>query len=161
MRRFCSVSAVLLFYLCPTFLILHAQQASGKQELFVLDHATSFIALADGVAVADGSAREEITAMRDDVIRVRIAPNGTMPENASWASAAERPIALPPLFEGAAMSDAEHFRREASRARRLAKEFVDQLTRERLTRLAEDYLAQAIELESGDRTAPPAIDPTE
>jgi hypothetical protein len=59
------------------------------------------------------------------------------------------------------MSDANHFRREAARARRLAKEFVDPLTKERLTRLAEDYLAQAIELESGGQTAPPDVDPTE
>ena len=85
MRRSCSVSAVLFFYLFPLSLLLHAQQTSGKQELFVLDHATSFTALTDGVAVADGSAREEITAVRDDVIRVRITHSGAMPENASWA----------------------------------------------------------------------------
>ena len=41
--------------------------------------------LPDGVAIQDGFAREEITAVRDNVIRVRIARNGVMPENASWA----------------------------------------------------------------------------
>jgi hypothetical protein len=59
------------------------------------------------------------------------------------------------------MSNPEHFRREAARASRLAREFVDGLTRERLTNLAADYLAKAIELERGGRTAPPNGDPAE
>ena len=84
MRKFCSVSVALLFYLSASSLI-HAQQASGTQELLVLDHATGFTALPDGVAVAEGRAREEITAVRDNVIRVRIAPGGTMSEDVSWA----------------------------------------------------------------------------
>jgi len=58
------------------------------------------------------------------------------------------------------MSDAERFRREAARATRLAKGPVDPLTQERLRGLAADYLAQAIELESGGQTASPDIDPT-
>jgi alpha-glucosidase len=85
MRKFCSLSVALSLCLASSVLILHAQQAPGKQELLVLDRATGFTALADGIAVADGSVREEITAVRDNVIRVRIAPSGTMPENASWA----------------------------------------------------------------------------
>jgi hypothetical protein len=44
------------------------------------------------------------------------------------------------------MSEAEHLRREAARATRLAKELFDALTRERLQGLAADYLKQAIEL---------------
>jgi hypothetical protein len=59
------------------------------------------------------------------------------------------------------MSDAKHFREQAVRAKRLAKEPFDPLTRERLQDLAANYLQQAIELESGGRTAPPDIDPTE
>ena len=58
------------------------------------------------------------------------------------------------------MADAQHFRREAARATRLAKEPVDPLTQERLRGLAAEYLAQAIELESGGQTASPDIDPT-
>jgi alpha-glucosidase len=85
MRKFCSLSAALSLCLAASALILHAQQSPEKHELLVLDRTTGFTALADGVAVADGSAREEITAVRDNVLRVRIAPSGTMPENASWA----------------------------------------------------------------------------
>ena len=85
MRKFCSLSATLSLCLAPSTLVLHAQQAPGKQDLLVLDRATGFTALANGVAIADGSAREEITALRDNVIRVRIVPTGILPENASWA----------------------------------------------------------------------------
>jgi hypothetical protein len=59
------------------------------------------------------------------------------------------------------MSSPEHFRREAARAARLAKEPFDALTQERLRELAADYIKQAIELESGGRTVPPDSDPTE
>jgi hypothetical protein len=57
--------------------------------------------------------------------------------------------------------NATDFRREAARASRLAKEPIDALTQARLSGLAADYLAQAIELESGGRTVPPDINPTE
>jgi hypothetical protein len=59
------------------------------------------------------------------------------------------------------MSNAEHFRLEAARASRLAKELFDEVTQARLRELAADYLAQAIELESGGQIVPPDIDPTE
>ncbi|HEX4209210.1 MAG TPA: TIM-barrel domain-containing protein, partial [Candidatus Binataceae bacterium] len=48
-------------------------------------HATGCSALADGVAIEGGLAREEITAVRDDILRIRIASRGSMPEDASWA----------------------------------------------------------------------------
>ncbi len=85
MRKFCSSSVALFLYLATSVLILHAQQVPRKQDLLVLDHATAFTALANGVAIVDGSVREEITAVRDNVIRVRIAPGSTLPEDASWA----------------------------------------------------------------------------
>ncbi|GAC1680636.1 MAG: glycoside hydrolase family 31 protein [Terriglobales bacterium] len=39
----------------------------------------------DGIEVRSGGAIIKITALRDDVLRVRIAPTGEMPEDASWA----------------------------------------------------------------------------
>src|SRR5580658_10389238 len=83
MRRFAflSVTFVLLFMTSRSF----PAQASGADKVFVLDHATAFSPLANGVAVECGAAREEIIALRDNVIRVRIGRSGTMPEDASWA----------------------------------------------------------------------------
>ena len=43
-------------------------------------------ALPTGVRVTSGSAIIEITALRDDVVRIRIGPNGQLPEDASWAA---------------------------------------------------------------------------
>lgn len=85
MRKFFSLSAALLLCLASSCPIIHCQQTSDKDGVLVLDRATGFSVLPDGIAIEDSSAREEITAVHDNVIRVRIAPSGTMPENASWA----------------------------------------------------------------------------
>src|ERR1700739_4746344 len=58
---------------------------AAQEKVVVLDHETGFSALSNGIAIQSGDAREEITALRDNVIRVRIASNGTMPEDSSWA----------------------------------------------------------------------------
>ncbi len=71
-----------LFSLC---LLAPAQQLPYSSTVLILDHPTSFSALPNGIAISDGAAREEITAVRDDILRVRITSSGIMPEDASWA----------------------------------------------------------------------------
>lgn len=44
--------------------------------------------LSSGIRVTSGKTIIEITALRDDVLRIRIAANGQMPEDASWAALA-------------------------------------------------------------------------
>src|SRR5271165_2649975 len=56
-----------------------------SQPRVVLDSVTSSEPLRDGVAIQSGSATMRITALRDDIIRVRIAPGSALPEDASWA----------------------------------------------------------------------------
>ncbi|MDP9160183.1 MAG: DUF4968 domain-containing protein, partial [Acidobacteriota bacterium] len=51
----------------------------------VLNEFTGSTALRDGIEVRSGRATIKITALRDDVLRIRIAPIGEMPEDASWA----------------------------------------------------------------------------
>ena len=41
--------------------------------------------LPDGVEFRTGDLIERITALRDDVVRVRVSPRGALPEDASWA----------------------------------------------------------------------------
>src|SRR6202049_951481 len=41
--------------------------------------------LKDGVELSAGRAKVRITAFRDGVIRVRVAPQGTFPKDSSWA----------------------------------------------------------------------------
>ena len=59
-----------------------AQQNSGFVRL---DRVTASRALFNGLEVRSGSALMQITALRDDVLRVRVGPAGQLPEDASWA----------------------------------------------------------------------------
>ena len=61
---------------------LHAQAAASPA--LILDAATNSKPLPDGIEVQAGAAIMRITALRDDIIRVRIAPDA-LPEDASWA----------------------------------------------------------------------------
>lgn len=82
MRKFLVLIAVLNLGLAG---LCAAQQLPYTGKELVLNHGTGFSALPNGIVLEDGAAREEITAMRDNILRVRIAPNGAMPEDASWA----------------------------------------------------------------------------
>ena len=85
MRTTFRFRALLVMCLAPGWTVLHAWQTPQKTEVLILDHGTNFAARPDGVEIEDGSTREEITALRDDVIRIRIGRNSKMPEDASWA----------------------------------------------------------------------------
>ncbi len=50
-----------------------------------LEAVTGSHPLPNGIDLQAGSATLRITALRDDIVRVRISPNGTLPEDASWA----------------------------------------------------------------------------
>jgi alpha-glucosidase len=54
-----------------------------------LNRVTGSRALDDGIEIRDGHAVMQVTALRDDVLRVRVGPGGTLPEDASWAVLAE------------------------------------------------------------------------
>jgi alpha-glucosidase len=57
----------------------------ASQPRVVLESITSSQPLPDGIAIQAGGATLRITALRDDIVRVRIAPGSTLPEDASWA----------------------------------------------------------------------------
>ena len=61
-----------------------AQTAPSTQAATTLDAVTGSQPLRDGVEIQAGSTILRITALRDDIIRVRIAP-GPLPEDDSWA----------------------------------------------------------------------------
>lgn len=47
--------------------------------------ATTATALPNGIELQSAALHETVTALRDDVLRIRIAPDGAFPEDASWA----------------------------------------------------------------------------
>ena len=50
-----------------------------------LDRVTSSRPLPNGIEIRSGSAIMQVTALRDDLLRVRVGATGTLPEDASWA----------------------------------------------------------------------------
>ncbi len=62
-----------------------AQNATGLPTAVTLDVVSASEPLRDGIQIQSGPAVLRITALRDDIIRVRVSPNSTLPEDASWA----------------------------------------------------------------------------
>src|SRR5215472_14584426 len=60
-------------------------QSSSSQAPVMVDAVTASEVLQDGLQIQAGPAALRITALRDDIIRVRISPSATLPEDASWA----------------------------------------------------------------------------
>jgi alpha-glucosidase len=58
---------------------------SNPAQPIVLNRLTGSSALPNGIDLRSGEAREQITALRDDVIRMRVSRNDELPEDASWA----------------------------------------------------------------------------
>src|SRR5258708_166306 len=59
-------------------------QPGSAQSSSTLGAVSSFHALRDGIELQAGAATLRITALRDDIIRVRISPDA-LPEDVSWA----------------------------------------------------------------------------
>ncbi len=62
-----------------------AGAATSQQASDTVTAVTSFQRQRDGIAIKAGAVSLRITALRDDILRVRIAPGGTFPEDSSWA----------------------------------------------------------------------------
>ena len=77
-----------LFFSVQYSAVLHGQAVTSSGP-FVFEHATIFSALPNGLEIGDGTASEEITALRDDVLRIRITRQRPLPEDASWAVLAQ------------------------------------------------------------------------
>ena len=60
-------------------------QTQAKTAFVRLDRITGSHPITAGVEIRSGAALLQITALRDDVLRVRVGPAGQLPEDASWA----------------------------------------------------------------------------
>ena len=60
-------------------------QAPPRPSSVRLDRVTAFRATDNGIDIYSGTALLRITALRDDVLRVRVGATGELPEDASWA----------------------------------------------------------------------------
>lgn len=78
------VALCVVFLLCALELTI-AQVPPALEPPLILDAVTSSEAQRDGLEIHSGPATLRIIALRDDIIRVRISPTATLPEDASWA----------------------------------------------------------------------------
>ncbi len=62
-----------------------ARAASSSQGDIAVEAVTGFEYQRNGIEIKTASASLLITALRDDLLRVRIAPGGAFPEDSSWA----------------------------------------------------------------------------
>src|SRR5215467_13858931 len=79
-RRF-----ILVWIGIATLAAAAAQTPAAPQAPVVIDAVAASEVLQDGLQIQAGSATLRITALRDDIIRMRISPTATLPEDASWA----------------------------------------------------------------------------
>ena len=78
--------------------------APVSPQRVVVEAVASAQPLRDGIAIQAGPSILRITALRDDILRVRIAPGSTLPEDASWAvlsASREKSIEVEPTQDAA------------------------------------------------------------
>jgi alpha-glucosidase len=80
---------ILLALLIAAVVPAVAQTNAGPLPMVSMDAVTASETLHDGIAIHAGPATLHITALRDDILRIRISPSDTLPEDASWAVLAD------------------------------------------------------------------------
>ena len=85
--RLLSQRFVVIFFLVAIALfdVGSAQSPTQPSTTVSLDAVSASEPLRDGLQIQVGLAVLRITALRSDIIRVRISPNSVLPEDASWA----------------------------------------------------------------------------
>jgi alpha-glucosidase len=81
----CQRLFVFLFSAAIVVSSASARRVSAAQSGISLEAVTGFQARPDGIDIQAGPASLRITALREDILRVRIAPGNTFPEDTSWA----------------------------------------------------------------------------
>jgi alpha-glucosidase len=74
-----------ILFLAATSQAKSTAETPQKPGFVRLDRVTASRATANGIEIHSGPAVMQITALRDDVLRVRVGPAGQLPEDASWA----------------------------------------------------------------------------
>jgi len=80
-----STTTLCLFCFLQSVSMLQGQTTPPGEARVSLDRVTSSIDLPNGLEIRDGNARIQITALRDDALRIRVSRTQTLPEDASWA----------------------------------------------------------------------------
>jgi alpha-glucosidase len=80
-----ALATAALLLQCIAAVPADAAPKDAAHRVLALDRVSGSKVLDNGIELHSGSAIMQITALRDDVVRVRVGPEGTLPEDASWA----------------------------------------------------------------------------
>ena len=89
MRSLSHQLSIVCFGLLALVAASAAQKSSESQPDLALESVTSFQPLRDGIQMQCGPAELRITALRKDLLRVRVSSGSSLPEDASWAVLAD------------------------------------------------------------------------
>ena len=84
-RRRTTFAVFALLFLTAAIQSNSIAQTQPKTAFVRLDRITGSHPITGGIEIRFGAALPQITALRDDVLRVRVGPAGQLPEDASWA----------------------------------------------------------------------------
>lgn len=95
MKDYRQLATITLFALAPFQASAFCEQAieppkpvssvSVAKQFTILQTVSSSTPLRNGIEIRSGDAIMQITALREDVLRIRVGPQGHLPEDASWA----------------------------------------------------------------------------
>ncbi len=85
----CRRSLIVFFGLLLALAASAIAQTTSAETVVTLDTVTNSQPLHDGIQLQSGPAIVRITALRDDIIRIRMAAGSELPEDASWAVLSE------------------------------------------------------------------------
>jgi alpha-glucosidase len=78
-------SAIFAILIIIATTLTMSAKAGEKSGFARLDYVTASKALPNGIEVRSGEATMVVTALREDVLRVRVSATGELGEDASWA----------------------------------------------------------------------------
>ena len=81
----CFLTLSILFPAFAECSVAQTSTGNAAESILEFSRITGDVALGNGLDLRDGSLTLRITALRDDVIRVRASRTNTLPEDASWA----------------------------------------------------------------------------
>ncbi len=85
----CRTAGLAVLYLAGLQGYATAAETNVAAAPMILSSVTDTRTLSDGIELHSGPAVMRILALDEDVLRIRIGPNGTLPEDASWAVLAQ------------------------------------------------------------------------
>lgn len=113
LKTFSAIAALLSSALAAASSLAGVRSAAPQaaEQPLLLTSVSSARPLPNGIEVVSGRAIMRISALRDDIVRIRIGPDGKLPEDASWAvlsAARTQSVPVTPLNDDTSVGFSTH-----------------------------------------------------